>query len=115
MAQAWGKLLEQTGERAQAEKILDSLKDSQERASFQAGIAHVMGESARYRDLLRFIQQAWLQAETQDTCLYLFAMAQKLIERYPDMGRALYNAFAWVNTFLQDKGRALFIDSSASV
>jgi hypothetical protein len=114
VAQDWGKLLERTGERAQAEKILDYLKDSQERASFQAGIVYVMGERARYQDMMRFIQQAWLQAETQDTCLYLFALAKQLMERYPDMGRTLYGAFDWVDSFLQDKGHTLLTASSAS-
>ena len=69
VAQAWGKLLEQTGERVQAGKILDFLQDGQERTSFQAGIAHVMGENGHYPNLIHFIQQAWMQAETQEDCL----------------------------------------------
>ncbi len=101
VARIWGEMLAQNGNDEQYRKILNHLPESHVRASVQAGMAHSMAQNGRSQELIPFIQHAWLQAETKDECLPLLALAQHLVEQYPHVGTNFYDAFAWVDTFLQ--------------
>ncbi len=98
--QTWGDFLAQPGSREQREKIAHSLTESNEKASLLVRVVDKLAQAGQYTEQLHVIQQAWLQARTKDDCLYWFALVQALILRAPEMGAAFYNAFTWVNTFL---------------
>jgi tetratricopeptide (TPR) repeat protein len=98
--QAWGDFLAQPGSREQREKIVHALTESKEKACLLLRVVDKLAQAGQYTEQLHVIQQTWLQARTKDDCLYLFTIVQGLILRAPEMGAAFYNAFAWVNTFL---------------
>jgi tetratricopeptide (TPR) repeat protein len=98
--QTWGTLLAQSSSREQRENIEQHLNDSREKANFLVSVADTLAQRGQYVDQIHIIQHAWLQANTKDDCLYLFAMIRMLLLQAPEMGASFYEAFAWVGTSL---------------
>jgi hypothetical protein len=98
----WGTKLAQTENSEQRDKVARRLNDPGERACLLVSVADTLAQASQYAELLRLVQQAWLQAGTKDDCLNLFATVQGFILLDPEAGTAFYDAFTWVNTFLSE-------------
>jgi tetratricopeptide (TPR) repeat protein len=64
-------------------------------------MADALAKTNEHERLLRLVQRWWSQTKTRNETLTLLTLANKFIALKPDIGMAFYEAFAWVDTFLQ--------------
>jgi hypothetical protein len=100
--QAWGKLLAKPASNETRERVLQHLNESKEKASLLVSMANALAEGGHYIELIRFTQQAWLQASTKDDCQFLFAMVRELLLHNAELCNDFYESFGWVATFLNE-------------
>ena len=66
-----------------------------------AVIVAAQARAGRYDDLLRVVQQTWLDSTTEGAILGLAAIASPLIATHSDFGRATAAAFTWLDAQLR--------------
>jgi len=85
-----------------AEAVIGSIKS----ISVRSEALHKLGEALKnIKDdelLLRLVQRWWLQASTRDEALSLLSLANGLVHLQPEISIRFYEAFAWVDTFLEN-------------
>ena len=64
-------------------------------------LADILGRYHEYGHIVHLVRREWLQTTRRDDALYLLPLAFGLIPYYSDLGKTFYNAFAWVDRFLQ--------------
>jgi hypothetical protein len=64
-------------------------------------IADAMIICGEHEQALQYIQTAWVQAGARDELIKLLPLAEEFIPLHPELGEACYDAFAWVDRFLQ--------------
>lgn len=97
----WGAQLGQGESNDQQEKIVHYLNNAEEKARLLTYMAEELGKRGQYLELAYMIQRAWLQANTKDDCLYLFAMARRLFLKELGMIQAFYDVFGWIDAHLK--------------
>ena len=99
--QAWGRLLAEPASNETREQVVQHLNESKEKASLLVSMANTLTEGKHYLEQIRLTQQAWLYASTKDDCQHLFAMVQDLLFRNAELCDEFYDAFRWVDTFIE--------------
>jgi tetratricopeptide (TPR) repeat protein len=97
----WGKPLAEPASNETREQVVQHLNESKEKASLLVSIASSLAEGKRYLEQIRLTQQAWLYASTKEDCQYLFAMVQDLLLCNAELCDEFYDAFRWVDTFIE--------------
>jgi len=69
--------------------------------SAMQSITDAMITYGEYEQALQYIQTAWIQAETRRELIKLLPLAEEFIPLHPELGEAFYDAFGWVDHFLQ--------------
>ena len=95
------RALAQMAQWEQAETVLRSMKNNSHRAEALCEMADALAKTNEHGRLLRLVQRWWPQVKTRGEALTLLALASELIALKPDIGMAFYEAFAWVDAFLQ--------------
>lgn len=90
LAQRWDEAKEE------ARRIEGILKISAMHSITDAMITYGEHEQA-----LQYIQTAWIQAEARRELIKLLPLAEEFIPLHPELGEGFYDAFAWVDHFLQ--------------
>jgi hypothetical protein len=85
----------------QAQVVISAMEQSEEKARALGGLATALVAVNEYELVLHVVQQAWLQAGTRASAFELFPLACGLISLNPEVGRGLYEAFRWVDSFLR--------------
>ncbi len=93
--------LAQAQQREQAREVATSIEESYQKAGALRELVTALVTVNENELVLHIVQQAWLQAETRDSALKLFPLACGLISLDPEVGRGLYEAFRWVDSFLR--------------
>jgi tetratricopeptide (TPR) repeat protein len=96
-----GTALAQAGYWQEAERIVLSNPDEENKIQALSILIDTLAQHNEYRRIVRLVQREWLRTMRRDEALALVPLAFSLIPRYPDLGMALYEAFAWVDKFLQ--------------
>ncbi len=99
--QALATALAQAHQWQQAREVVSSLEESEEKARALQELITSLVTVNENELALHIVQQAWLQAETRDSALKIFPLACGLISLNPEVGRGLYEAFRWVDSFLR--------------
>jgi hypothetical protein len=84
----------------------DEAKEEARRLGFSKrspmqSITDAMITYGEFEQALQCIQTAWIQAETRRELIKLLPLAKEFIPLHPELGEAFYDAFAWVDHFLQ--------------
>ncbi len=82
----------------EAERVIHTLFNEQQRAEILSYTPNKSGEDDYAESL---IQREWLRVTSRDEALTLFPLVCGLIPNNPDIGVELFNAFAWVDSFLR--------------
>lgn len=98
--ESWGTRLAQSYNQEESEGIVRQISDSKEKASLLVSLANGLGEVGNYAEQIRLLQQAWLQANTNDDCMHLFPIVQGLLLHSPEICLEFARSFEWLNTFL---------------
>lgn len=85
----------------QAREVASSIEQDNEKAGALRELVKALLVISEYGFVLHITQDAWCQAETRATALYLFPLACELISFNPEVGRGLAEAFRWVDSFLR--------------
>ena len=64
-------------------------------------LAGALGQHHKDGEVARLIGRQWSRTTRRDEALRLLPLALVLLPRYPELGSALFDAFAWVDGFLQ--------------
>src|SRR5207248_2790070 len=86
----------------QAEIVAHSTEDSQSRVEILQEISKTLDRVGKHEQTLRFVQHAWLHADTKAYAISLLPLATGLILLKPEIGSDIYEAFTWVDTFLKE-------------
>ena len=78
-----------------------STRNSQERLELLSEIASAFAHVKEYEYLLRLIQRTWCQVENIGHITELLTMAMGFMSLKPQIGKAFFSAFVWVDTFLK--------------
>ncbi len=93
--------LSQAGQWKQTQEVAESIEHSSLRAKALSTLAEALLTTKKYEQLLRFVQNAWLRAETREYALQLLPLALGFVALKPELGTAFYGAFKWVDDFLK--------------
>jgi thioredoxin-like negative regulator of GroEL len=93
--------LAQAGEWQQAEQVIATLPEGWAKARALSELAAALAQQNKEREVVRLIQREWSRTTRRDESLNLLPLAFGLFPRYPELGPALFDAFAWVDAFLQ--------------
>jgi len=97
-----------------AEELARLIKDDKDRMEalrqIAAGLA--VGEQKR---LLRLVESLWGEAVTRKEAVQLLPLAHPFIAMKPEIGSALFEAFAWVDTFLRKDVASLQLSTASEL
>ncbi len=85
----------------EVEKELRKTFDSHEKLKFLSEVVEALGSVHEYERFLHIVQQSWLQVNKRAYALQLLPLATGLIPLKPKLGIAFFEAFEWVDAFLQ--------------
>jgi hypothetical protein len=85
-----------------AEELARSIEGSPEQARALSAIAQALAQAQQWELLLDVVQYYWLLAETRDYICRLLFLSYNFMVRNPQLGISLYEAFAWVNGFINE-------------
>jgi hypothetical protein len=83
-----------------ASQVIGTISDEGERREALPNLADTLAKHNEHERILKLVHRWWLQADTRDEAIELLPLAFGFIPRYPNIGRAFYDAFAWVDNFL---------------
>jgi hypothetical protein len=92
--------LAQAQQWTEAERVIATIHDRSQRAKALMKLGSEMDSTDEFEQLLHVTQRAWRQVETSEEALTLFSIASAFISRKPEVGIAFFDAFTWVDTFL---------------
>jgi tetratricopeptide (TPR) repeat protein len=92
--------LAHAGEWSQAEQVIATLPEG-DKAWAVRELAAALAQQNKEREVVRLIQREWSRTTRRDEALNLLPLAFGLFRRHPELGPALFDAFAWVDAFLQ--------------
>ena len=98
---ALSQALAQAGRWEQAEQVITRIEDDRGKDDLLVKLAAQMSTTDEYELLLHLTWRQWWLAGTREQALIRYRMAIHFISSHPTLGIALYNAFTWVDMFLQ--------------
>lgn len=81
--------------------MVSSLEESDEKDRALQALVTALVTVNENELVLHIVQQTWLQVETRDSALNFFPLACGFVSLNPEVGRGLYEAFRWVDSFLR--------------
>ncbi len=94
-----------TGALARAQRWEEAKEEARRLEEFKIPamqrITDAMITYGEHEQALQYIQTAWIQAEARRELIELLPLAKEFIPLHPELGEAFYDAFAWVDHFLQ--------------
>src|SRR5579885_3065232 len=93
--------LGQAGEWQRAEQVIATLPEGEDTTEAVRELAAALAQQNKERDVVRLTQREWSRTTRRDEALNLLPLAFGLLRRRPELGPALFDAFAWVDAFLQ--------------
>ncbi len=95
-----GTALTQAEQWTEAERVIGTIPGSSWQAEPLKDLATLMARTDNLEHLLHLIQRSWHQVESRKEALTFFSIAYAVISYKPEVGKAFFDAFIWVNTFL---------------
>jgi hypothetical protein len=87
--------------RQEAERVIGLIPYERDQAEALGQLAAALAQQNEYSRLIQLVQRQWLRATHREEALQLLPVAFGLFPRAPELGRALSDAFNWVDRFLQ--------------
>lgn len=96
-----GQALAQAQRWEQAQQVIGTIQDSYQQARALTKLVDALAHSNEYERLLHIIHYWWRYVRRRDEAIRLLSLAYNFISYHPELGIAFYDAFAWVDDFLQ--------------